>query len=270
MEQKGLGSGGSVLRLARMTGNLTRDGQIKATIPDKDRSAFSQVRYKFLLTAPFSVSNKCCSIFKKNMSHTYNHKNNMHPILGSMASESRLRTQKWLENGCNGFDLKEPISNPLSFWFDSDILLYIKENNVPICKVYGDIVTDYAAEGQCDGQMSFADYGLFDKQPILTTSGCKRSGCLGCGFGLLLEERPNRLELIDQVSNPKIRDFILRGGAFDENGLWKPDNNGLGFWFVHKYIALSLNSDLYIPEYERYEREYGNDLTKEYLAQACK
>lgn len=192
----------------------------------------------------------------------------MHPMLASMASESRLRTQKWLENGCNGFDLKEPVSNPMSFWTDNDILLYIKEYNLPICKVYGDIVTDYRGQKQCDGQMSFADLGLFDNRPVLTTTGCKRTGCMGCAFGILREKRPNRLEIIDMVSNPAIRDFILRGGAFDKDGLWKPDNRGLGFWFVHKYIALALKKDLFIPEYDRYEKEYGNELTEMYLEQA--
>ena len=270
LEKKGMGSGGSNQRLAHMMGILTKKGQIKANIPSADRSAFSQERYKFLLDAPFNVSNRCCNVFKKNLSHAYNRKYNMHPILGSMASESRLRTQKWLANGCNGFDLKEPVSNPMSFWVDNDVLMYIKEHDLPICKVYGDVVIDYKGQNQVDGQMSFSDMGLFDNVPALTTTGCLRSGCVGCGFGLMREKRPNRLEIIDKVSNPTIRDFILRGGAFDENGLWKPDDRGLGFWFVHRYIALALGDDLYIPEYERYEKEYGNELTKEYLLRAEK
>lgn len=270
LESRGLGSGGSVLRLARLMGIYTTDSQIKANIPSVDRSQFSQVRYKFLLTAPFEVSNRCCNVFKKNLSHSYNRKNNMHPILASMASESRLRTQKWLENGCNGFNLKEPVSNAMAFWTDGDVLLYIKEHGLKMCSVYGDIVTDYRSLKQCEGQVSFADLGLFDNKPVLTTTGCLRTGCVGCGFGLHLEKRPNRLELIDKVSNPKLRDYILRGGAFDENGLWKPDDRGLGFWFVHKYIALQLGKDIYIPEYERYEREYGNELTRQYLQNITK
>ena len=265
LENKGVGSGGSVLRLARLMGIYGNQNQIKANIPSKDRSQFSQERYKFLLTAPFNVSNRCCSVFKKNLSHQYNHKNDMHPILGSMASESRLRTQKWLENGCNGFDLKEPISNPMSFWCDNDVLEYIQEHNLKICKVYGDIVTDYRSQKQVEGQISFADMGLFDKKPILTTTGCLRTGCIACGFGLHLEKRPNRLELIDKVSNPKLRDFILRGGAFDESGLWKPDNRGLGFWFVLQYLNVHGNLNIFIPEYDRYEREYGTEETKLYL-----
>ena len=270
LEQKGLGSGGANLRLARLMGILTTDTQIKANIPSKDRSAYSQEKYKFLLTAPFNVSNRCCNVFKKNVSHSYNHKNKMYPMLASMASESRLRTQKWLDNGCNGFDLKEPVSNPMSFWVDNDVLLYIKEHNLQICNVYGDIIIDYRSQKQCEGQITFSDLGLMDCKQVLTTTGCTRTGCIACGFGLLLENRPNRLEMIDKVSNSQIRDFILRGGAFDKDGLWKPDNRGLGFWFVHKYTALALGADLYIPEYERYEKEFGTEETANYLREAVK
>lgn len=250
-----------------MIGCITVDRKIKANIPSKDLSQFSQVKYKFLLTAPFQVSNRCCSVFKKNLSHTYNHKNKMHPILATMASESRLRTQKWLENGCNGFDLREPVSNPMSFWMDSDVLLYIKEHGLKMASVYGDVVTDYRSQNQCEGQMSFADYGLFDLKPVLTTTGCTRTGCVGCGFGIQMDKRPNRLEMIDKVSNPKLRDFILRGGAFDNDGLWKPNDRGLGFWFVYQYLNIHGNMNIYIPEYERYEKEYGNEKTRELLRQ---
>ena len=266
LESKGLGSGGSIQRLALLMGIMTVDRKIKANIPSKDLSQFAQVRYKFLLTAPFDVSNRCCSIFKKNLSHKYNHDNNRHPILATMASESRLRTQKWLENGCNGFDLREPVSNPMSFWDDSDVLLYIKEHDLKIAEPYGNIVVDYKSQGQCEGQMSWADLGLLDERPMLTTTKCTRTGCIACGFGIHLDKRPNRLEMIDKVSNPALRDWILRGGAFDENGLWKPDDRGLGFWFVYKWINVHGGFDIYIPEYERYEKEYGTEETKRYLS----
>lgn len=263
--KKGIGSGGSVQRLAIMMGIFGNNNQIVENIPSKDRSQYSQTRYQFLLTAPFNVSNICCNIFKKNISHAYCRKNNMHPILATMASESRLRTQKWLENGCNGFDLKEPVSNPMSFWCDNDVLQYIKEHNLKLASVYGDVVEDYRSQNQVTGQISLADMGLFDKKPIYTTSGCLRTGCIGCGFGLQREHRPNRLEMIDKVSNPKLRDFILRGGSFDEDGLWKPDDRGLGFWFVYLYLNQVGNMKIYIPEIERYIKEYGTEQTEIYL-----
>lgn len=61
--------------------------------------------------------------------------------------ESKLRESQWVKNGCNGFDLKIPTSNPMSFRTEQDVLIYIKENNLPICSVYGDIVVDYERMG---------------------------------------------------------------------------------------------------------------------------
>ena len=264
-----MGSGGQIQRLARLMGILTTDNKIKADVSPKDRSLFSQEKYKFLLIAPFNVSNRCCNIFKKNLSHKYNRENNMHPMLASMAVESRLRTQKWLENGCNGFDLKEPISNPMSFWTDSDVLEYIKLNKIKMCSVYGEIIPDNDSPDQCEGQISFADLGLFDKKVIYTTTGCERTGCVACGFGLHREKRPNRLELIDEVSNPKLRDFILRGGAFNKDGLWQPDNRGLGFWFVYHWINIAGGFDVFIPELDRYIKEFGTPETKQALEDAA-
>lgn len=236
-------------------------------IPSKaDRSQFSCERYKFFLDAPFEIGNRCCTVFKKNLAHEYNRKNDKHPFTAQMATESKLRTQQWLANSCNGFDLKEPISNPMSFWTEQDVLLYIQLNNIKLAPVYGNVETDFYVMGQCEGQMDFATMGIFDTgRPFLKTTGCSRTGCVFCGFGCHLEKRPNRFELIDQVSNPKLRDFCMRGGAFDEDGLWKPDNRGLGYWFVLKWINIHGGYDIYIPEYERYEKEYGNDKTREYL-----
>ena len=146
-------------------------------------------------------------------------------------------------------------------------MLYIRLYNLPIASVYGRVIT----EDEKSGQMSLFPYdpekeaGLFvpDRMKLYTT-GCNRSGCLFCGFGCHLEKRPNRYELIDMVSTPKIRDYCLRGGAF-KDGVWMPDNRGLGMWFVIQYVNVHGGFNIYIPEYERYEREYGDDLTRVHL-----
>ena len=187
-----------------MIGMLTTDKEnpIKANVTSKEKSSFSQEKYKFMLESPFDISNKCCTVMKKKPLHEYHRKTGRNPITATMASESKLRTQKWLQNGCNGFDLKIPTSNPMSFWTEQDVLLYIKlygkdivkrkinnsrdvmfygnrivdrktgktieeqEFYNPICSVYGDVAIDYDAEGSVDGQMDLsdlsADYGLFD------------------------------------------------------------------------------------------------------------
>ena len=192
---------------------LTKDKEhpIKANIPEKDRSQFSMEKYKFFLDAPFEISNRCCNVMKKNPAHKYHRDTGKVPITAQMASESRLRTQKWLENSCNGFDLKIPTSNPMSFWTEQDVLLYIKSHNLKICSVYGDVVTD----DEEWGQMDFAQWtglGEFElgNKPLHCT-GCSRTGCVLCGFGThlkgedrfiqLKETHPQLYGLIDKIEN---------------------------------------------------------------------
>lgn len=213
-------AGGSNRRLAIMIGMLTTDKEnpIKENPTREEKSSFSQEKYKFMLESPFDISNKCCTVMKKKPLHEYHRKTGRNPITATMASESKLRTQKWLQNGCNGFNLKIPTSNPMSFWTEQDVLLYIKINNLPICSVYGDVVIDYDAEGSVDGQMDLselsADYGLFDtgNRPLKTT-GCSRTGCALCGFGCHLEKpgegrferlketHPGMYKLLDVIEN---------------------------------------------------------------------
>lgn len=210
-------TGGNNQRLAIMLGMLTKDkaNPIKANIPDEEISTFSQVRYKFFLTAPFEISNKCCKVIKKNPSHKYNKESGRHPMTAQMASESKLRTQKWLQNGCNGFDLREPISNPMAFWTEQDVLLYLKQNNIPLCSIYGEIVEDTDGTNEVAGQMTFSDLTgwedmeLFDAERLpLKTTGCARTGCMFCGFGCHLNNDQRFVQM--KQTHPKQYDYIMR------------------------------------------------------------
>lgn len=183
-----------------MLGMLTKDKEnpIAANIPEKDRSQYSQEKYKFFLEAPFEISNKCCTAMKKEPAHAYYKETGRKPITGQMAIESRLRTQKWIQNGCNGFDMIIPTSNPMSFWFENDVLQYIYENKLPICPVYGDVVVDYGED--IDGQMDLSDFGLCNDDKRYKTTGCKRTGCMLCGFGCHLDkEGQGRFEMLKQT-----------------------------------------------------------------------
>lgn len=178
--------------------------------PSQDRSRYSCERYKFFLNAPFKISSKCCDVMKKKPAHSYNRKTGRKPITAQMACESKLRTQKWIQNGCNGFEMKSPISNPMSFWTEQDVLLYIKLNDIEIASVYGDVVEDYAGQGQVENQMSLAEFGIFDNErPLLKTTGCSRTGCMFCGYGCHLEKSPNRFERMKET-HPKLYDYIMR------------------------------------------------------------
>lgn len=173
-------------------------------------SMFDRSRYLFALDAPFEISEACCKVMKKSPTLAFERKTGRKSITAQMAKESRLRLTAWLQHGCNAFDSKRPNSNPMSFWTEQDVLWYIKENNLPICSVYGDIVVDYERMGQCENQMAFADYGIFGEEiSLLKTTGCNRTGCMFCGFGCHLEKSPNRFERMKET-HPNQYDYIMK------------------------------------------------------------
>ena len=255
------------LRVQRLMGINSLDGKVTMeTIPDKpNRSHYSCERYQFFLDAPFEIDSSCCNVMKKNPIKNYAKQTGRKPITAQMASESRLRTQQWLNNGCNGFQLKSPIINPMSFWFEQDVLAYIYENKLPINPVYGDVVIDYG--NQLDGQMDLSQFGILElERPTLKTTGAKRTGCFACGFGMHRERcaEMSRIQNIIDYSNPNLADWMLRGGHFDENGLWKP-YKGLGMWFIIEWTNLHGNLKTWYPNREHYLKTYMTDETRAYL-----
>ena len=151
---------------------------------------YSITKWKFLLDAPFKISHKCCYIFKKEPSKRYEKETGRYAMLAQMAEESKLRRQMWLKDGCNGFDKKRPTSNPMAFWTEQDVLRYIKENNIEIASVYGDIVEDP------DGK--------------LHTTGCDRTGCVFCGYGCHLDNSEKSKFQRLKETHPKIYDYIMK------------------------------------------------------------
>lgn len=205
------------VRISMMLGMFTTNNEIKTaeSIPSKSKSSFAKTRYKFLLDsqAPM-VSSYCCDVMKKRPVHKYFKESGRLPFTAEMASESKLRTIAWLKNGCNGFDMTNPKSTPMAFWTEQDVLLYIYMNHIPIASVYGDVIK----ENEVDGQLDFADIGLFDLgRQVLKTTGCKRTGCMFCGYGCHLEpEGEGRFERL-KITHPKIYDYIMR--PWEEGGL---------------------------------------------------
>ena len=156
----------------------------------------------------------------------YGKKTGRLPITATMASESKVRTQKWLQHGCNAFDAKKKISNPMSFWVEQDVLLYIYQNHIPIASVYGDVVKEQEVEGQLD----VADLGIFDlERPMLKTTKCKRTGCVLCGFGCHM--RDDERFLLLKESHPKLYNLLNvaknNGYTFREAIEWTNEHGGL-------------------------------------------
>jgi 3'-phosphoadenosine 5'-phosphosulfate sulfotransferase (PAPS reductase)/FAD synthetase len=116
-------------------------------------------------------------------------------IVGTMATESKQRRDGWLKTGCNAFDANVPLSKPMSFWTEQDVLRYLKQFNIPYADAYGDIV---------------------EENGKLKTTGLDRTGCMFCMFGAHLEKEPNRFQQMKE-NYPKQYDFCIR--PIEENGL---------------------------------------------------
>ncbi len=116
------------------------------------------------------VSEQCCDVMKKRPFHLYEKSTGRKPFVGTMAGESRLRSQSIGKYGCNAFEMKKPQSRPLAFWTEADIWEYIKVNNLPYSKIYD--------------------------------MGYDRTGCMFCMFGVHLEKFPNRFQKMENT-HPK-------------------------------------------------------------------
>lgn len=92
-------------------------------------------KWRPLLDAPFKVSSKCCYHMKKKPATKYEKESGRSAILGTRASESKLRMQQWLTHGCYHQGERTKLS-PLSFWSSEDVDRYIVGNGVEICEIY--------------------------------------------------------------------------------------------------------------------------------------
>lgn len=188
-------------RLKRLNGELL----------DKhgNKSRFNCEKWKFLLDADFKISHKCCDVMKKKPAKKYEMETGRKCIVGTMATESLSREQAWIKTGCNAFVGKRPISKPLSFWTEQDILHYIKRFNVPFAAVYGEIQVKQDHEAELSGQLNLIDYlGCYDEEDTLETTGCNRTGCMFCVFGCHLEKEPNRFQRMKET-HPKQYDYCM-------------------------------------------------------------
>ena len=154
---------------------------------------------------------------------------------------------------------------------------YIKKYNIPYCSVYGDIVLDEKVDGieVLEGQINLIDYlGCYDKNDVLKTTGCNRTGCIFCMFGCHLEKEPNRFQRLKET-HPRQYDYCINGGEYStirvfnfkgeeiklkhctreqiekwvnanrdnirfkiEYGKWQPSKEGLGLGKVLDYIGV--------------------------------
>ncbi len=181
---------------ARRDPNSTRAKYLTGEIPTKAFGYGNGRWWPMVTDAPFKTSGYCCEVMKKQPAHKFNKETGLVPFIATLADESVNRRLNWYKEGCNSFKGKDSQSKPLSFWTDQDIYHYLKDNNIPYCPLYGDIVENEKGE--------------------LVTTGIERTGCIFCGFGAHLEKEPNRFQQLKKT-HPKLWDYCMR--PIEENGL---------------------------------------------------
>lgn len=131
-------------------------------------------KWKFLINAPFKISDRCCYVMKKEPIKKYEKETGRGAIVGTMVADSRLRETSYLQHGCNSFEGR-PMSTPMAFWFESDVWDYIKKYNLQYSKIY--------------------DMGYL------------RTGCMFCMFGLHL----NKVSRFDRMktTHPQIYKYCM-------------------------------------------------------------
>jgi len=155
----------SYLRNMRIIGDL---GKYNSGIP---------VKYRYLLEAPFLISEKCCNIFKKEPSFRYVKEIGRQPMIGVKAKDSQQRESSQKRYGCNAFHLRNPQGRPIMSWSDEDAWAYIKW------------------------------YQL--EYPALYDMGWSQTGCVACGFGITNEVSPNRFERM-RKTHPKLWNYCIK------------------------------------------------------------
>lgn len=183
-------------------------------------------------TAPFLVSDKCCYYLKEKPCNDYAKESGRFPYMGLMASEGGRRQKALMLNGCNYISPGTKRSAPFAIFNRQDILTLAlemedyyhahwrdfgeSEIETIIPAIYGEIVRD------ADG--------------TLRTTKAQRTGCSMCGFGIHMEGRPHRFDLLRE-SNPKEWEFWMKHIYQDEDGKW------WGFGDVLDYIGVGWEDD---------------------------
>lgn len=79
---------------------------------------------------------------------------------------------------------------------------------------------------QIEGQITIYEATNDYRGCQFCTTGCKRTGCIFCLFGILQDkDRIIKLEKEDK----RLADYVLNGGEYDNEGMWIPTNKGLGY-----------------------------------------
>ena len=129
-------------------------------------------KWRYLIDAPFKISEKCCYYLKKTPMKKYEHETKRQPLIGVMFNDSNLRLKYMLEQGLIRINTRKQCT-PLGFWSEQDILEYIATYNLDYASVYGELTKENG---------------------IYKLSGVQHTGCMFCMYGIHLEKGENKFQ----------------------------------------------------------------------------
>jgi 3'-phosphoadenosine 5'-phosphosulfate sulfotransferase (PAPS reductase)/FAD synthetase len=134
-------------------------------------------KYRYLLGAPFKISDKCCKFIKKEPLLRYQKETGRVPYIGLLAEDSRARSQSHFKHGCNAFHrYYGPESRPIMSWSSKNVWDYIHYYNLEYPKVY--------------------DMGMH------------QTGCMFCAYGSNFMNTPNRFQRM-KITHPKQYNYVI-------------------------------------------------------------
>lgn len=177
--------------------------------------------------ADILVSDKCCYYLKEKPCDDYHKETGRWPYMGLMASEGGRREKALAVNGCNYISPTTRRSCPFATFLRQDILTMALEMDAWYQENYtmfpgpklDTIVPAIYGEIKCN-----------EKGELYTTDA-QRTGCSMCGFGIHLEERPHRFDLLWE-RNPKEWDMWMNHVCQNSEGEW------YGWGHVLDYIGV--------------------------------
>lgn len=206
--------------------------EVDSDVANRCNGQFNLAKWKPLRDSDIPISHMCCHVMKKAPVKKYEKVTGRMPLIATLADESRLRATEWLKHGCNAYDAVRPRSVPMSFWTEQDVLKYIKEENIPIASVYGEVV---------------------EEENKLITTGCERTGCMFCAFGCHLEKSPTRFEKLKKT-HPRQYEYCISGGEYG----WSAKIKSSSKWRIFDFIKE--NGERMSPEeIEKFVEEHRSD-----------
>ena len=220
-------------------------------------------------TAPFLVSDLCCYYLKEKPCDDYAKTSKRFPYMGLMASEGGRRQKALMLNGCNYISKDTKRSAPFAIFTRQDILTLATEMGAwyqkhwqefrPILRttedgeeilgdpihlestvpaIYGEIVRDPLDMTPEEIEAYKAEHDGAEPEGQLRTTKAQRTGCAMCGFGIHIEHRPNRFDLL-RYQRPGEWEMWMKHICQDENGEW------YGWGAVLDYIGVGWEDNLF-------------------------